>query len=112
VDNLPELFAERLLQLRTEKRLSQEALASRADLKQAFVSQVENVRQEPGLTTIGKLAKGLGVEPVELFCFQRVDGSEAEQMKAETDLLVKLLNGTDLKTVRRVRRVTEAMLLE
>jgi transcriptional regulator with XRE-family HTH domain len=57
------VFARTLRRLRRERDLSQRALAGAAGLAEKHVSEIERANREPKLTTIFKLAKGLGVPP-------------------------------------------------
>jgi transcriptional regulator with XRE-family HTH domain len=54
-------MGKRLKQLRTEKEMSQAALAQRAGLTREYVNRLEAGQQDPSLTTISALAKALGV---------------------------------------------------
>jgi transcriptional regulator with XRE-family HTH domain len=62
-----EVFGERIRVLRSERGLTQERLAGKADLTTGFVNAVEHGRKIPSLTTILKLAHGLDIPPAELF---------------------------------------------
>jgi transcriptional regulator with XRE-family HTH domain len=63
----PEPFAERLKRLRMAKHLTQEELARRSGLNRFTIAKLEaGTRGDPGLTTVLKLAAGLGV-PVSAF---------------------------------------------
>jgi len=53
-------FGRVLRQLRLEAGLTQEQLGFEADLRRTYVSILELGQQQPTLTTIIKLAKGLG----------------------------------------------------
>ena len=59
-------FAARLRWSRKRRAFSQEALADRAGLDRAFVSELERAKKSPTLTTVGKLAACLRVEPADL----------------------------------------------
>jgi transcriptional regulator with XRE-family HTH domain len=56
-------FARTLRRLRRERDLTQRALAGAAGLAEKHVSEIERANREPKLTTIFKLARGLGVPP-------------------------------------------------
>jgi transcriptional regulator with XRE-family HTH domain len=56
----------RLRELRLQKFLTQQELADASGISMRSVSQIERNRVEPHITTMRKLAKGLGVEPTEL----------------------------------------------
>jgi transcriptional regulator with XRE-family HTH domain len=53
-------------QLRTERRLSQEALADLANLDRTYVSGIERGERNPSLDNVLKLADALDVELSEL----------------------------------------------
>lgn len=53
-------FGRVLRQLRLEAGLTQEQLGFEADLRRTYISVLELGQQQPTLTTILKLAKGLG----------------------------------------------------
>jgi transcriptional regulator with XRE-family HTH domain len=59
-------FGARVRRLRLARSLSQEALAERAELHWTYVSGVERGVRNPGLNTIGRLARALGVTPARL----------------------------------------------
>lgn len=64
--DLRPLFGARVRAIRTALGLTQEQLAERADMHWTFISGVERGIRDPRLTTIGKLARALGVAPDEL----------------------------------------------
>lgn len=59
-------FGLRLREVRTERGLSQEALARRTDLHTTAIRRFERGAREPRLTTILRLARGLEVPPSSL----------------------------------------------
>ena len=65
VDSLAH-FAANLRRLRRERGLSQDALAYAAELHRTEVSLLERGDRDPRLTTIVRLARGLGVPPSQL----------------------------------------------
>jgi transcriptional regulator with XRE-family HTH domain len=69
-------FARTVRRLRRERDLSQRALAVLAGLAEKHVSEIERGNREPKLTTIFKLARGLGVAPEALI------GETAAQLQA------------------------------
>jgi transcriptional regulator with XRE-family HTH domain len=64
--DIRELFAANVRRLRHEKGVSQEELAESAGINRTYVSKLETARTYAGLEIIGKLAKALEVEPIEL----------------------------------------------
>ncbi|HUQ98802.1 MAG TPA: helix-turn-helix transcriptional regulator [Gemmatimonadaceae bacterium] len=67
MEDLRAAFGQRIRDLRTARKLSQEALAERARLHWTYVSAVERGQRTPGLDVIGRLAGALRMSPAELF---------------------------------------------
>lgn len=67
-----DIFAANLRRLRTERGLSQERLAHVANLHMTHVAKIERSEREPGVRTVTKLAKALGVSTADLF--EGIDG--------------------------------------
>lgn len=59
-------FGRKVRELRVERGLSQEALASAAGLHPTHISLIETGKRVVRLTTIRQLALGLRVQPAEL----------------------------------------------
>jgi transcriptional regulator with XRE-family HTH domain len=66
-DEILRIFGERLRELRTERDLSQEALAELAGLDRNYIGQIERAERNVALVNIVRIAKALEVEPGELF---------------------------------------------
>ena len=65
---LIDAFAETLRNRRQAARLSQEELATRADISTRFISFLETGRRQPTLSALLALSTGLGVTMSELAC--------------------------------------------
>jgi transcriptional regulator with XRE-family HTH domain len=59
-------FGVRLKALREEHGISQDKLADETNIHPTAIGRMERGKREPRLTTILKLARGLGVKPGEL----------------------------------------------
>jgi transcriptional regulator with XRE-family HTH domain len=59
-------FAANLHEHRLRRGLSQEALAHASDVHPSQVGRIERASRDPRLSTVVKLARGLGVAPAEL----------------------------------------------
>ncbi|MGD1058495.1 MAG: helix-turn-helix transcriptional regulator [Solirubrobacteraceae bacterium] len=70
-----DIFAANLRRIRQERNLSQERLADCSDLNMTHVAKIERSEREPGVRTISKLARALGVSASELF--DGIDGRGA-----------------------------------
>jgi transcriptional regulator with XRE-family HTH domain len=86
-------FEETIRKARSEVRLSQEALASRAGLHRTYISLLERGLRNPSLTVIVGLATGLGTTAPDL-----ITAFDTE-LRAET---------CDVALGRRTRPVTSA----
>jgi DNA-binding XRE family transcriptional regulator len=65
-DRASKAFGRRVRELRAREGLSQDGLAHTSGIHLTSIGRIERGGREPRLTTIQKLAKGLGVEPGEL----------------------------------------------
>lgn len=66
VDKIITSFGQAVRTRRKEKGMTQEELGFEADLQRIYVSKLELGQQQPSLTTIFKLAKGLNCSATEL----------------------------------------------
>ncbi|AYN97419.1 XRE family transcriptional regulator [Pseudomonas sp. LTJR-52] len=66
-DDTCKVFGRRLRDIRLAAGMSQEELASRAELDRTYVSGCERGKRNPSLKTIAKLAKALKINLTELF---------------------------------------------
>lgn len=60
-------FGQNVRKSRTEKGLSQEALADKADLDPTYISGIERGVRNPSLLSIVRIAKALGTDSGSLF---------------------------------------------
>jgi len=67
-----DLFAANLRRIRHRRGLTQERLAQDSGLNMTHVAKIERSEREPGVRTVAKLAKTLGVSAAELF--EGIDG--------------------------------------
>lgn len=66
LSSLHQAFGRAVRQLRDREELSQEALGHKTGLHRNYVGGVERGELNPSLTSIDRLARGLGCEPSEL----------------------------------------------
>jgi transcriptional regulator with XRE-family HTH domain len=76
---LVERFADNLRRARLAKGLTQEGLADASELHRTHISLLEKSKRDPKLSTIAKLASGLGTTPSQLLL-----GIDAEQSDSES----------------------------
>ena len=60
-------FGERVRQVRTEKKITQNALCHKISMEQKTLSAIENGRMEPCLKNVELLSIGLGISLSNLF---------------------------------------------
>jgi transcriptional regulator with XRE-family HTH domain len=63
---LIEKIAMRIKKLRAKRQLTQATLAKRAGISHGYLARLETGRQDPTITTLAKIAKGLKVPLIEL----------------------------------------------
>jgi transcriptional regulator with XRE-family HTH domain len=73
-DPLPQ-FGANLREVRLSQDLSQEKLAHRCGLNMTHVARIERGEREPGVRTVSKLARGLGISAAVLF--EGIDGTSS-----------------------------------
>jgi len=110
MDTVVRRFAARIHNLRTERGLSQEALASRARLDPSYISALEGARKVASLTTIASLAAGLKVDIAVLVDFPESGGKSEDRTRDEIELVSRLLKGRDVQQVRKIRKAIEQLL--
>jgi transcriptional regulator with XRE-family HTH domain len=108
LEKIVERFAVRLHNLRTERRMTQEELATRASLHPRYISALEGGRQVPSLTTMAQLAKGLDVHLDALVTFREVKG-KYDRLSEEIELVARRLRKTDLQTAKKFRAMLEIL---
>ena len=66
MDKLNRAFGDTLRELRTERLISQEVLAKRADLDRTYLSQLERGLHLPTLAALVRIARALGLTTSDL----------------------------------------------
>ena len=59
-------FAKKLKEIRKERSLSQESLALMCGIDRTYIGRIENLKRNPSLAILYKIAKGLGMKLSEL----------------------------------------------
>jgi len=109
LDTVLRRFSARLHSLRTERNLTQEALASRAKLHPGYVSVLERGDKIPSLTTLEQLARGLDVDLPVLVDFPDKGGTKSDRVREEIEIVVRRLRNCDVAAVRRIRKAIECL---
>ena len=103
-------IASRLVHFRSERELSQETVAARADISTGYLSSLERCRQIPRINVLNRIAKALNVELRDLVDFSDEPGKKDDTLRAEIALIVSRLDKCDAATVRRIRKSIEALI--
>ncbi len=91
---MKKMFGQRLRELRTAKKLTQETVAELIDIKPENYSRIENGLSFPKPENIVKLSKVLGVEIAEMFQFSHLNDYEKildaiiEKLKSDKEATV------------------------
>jgi transcriptional regulator with XRE-family HTH domain len=64
--DIKKIFAERLINLRVERKLSQEKLAYLCHIDRTHIGRIERLERTPGLEILDKIAIGLNMPLKEL----------------------------------------------
>lgn len=64
------------------KRITQEDLAKKCNITQAYLSQIEKNRKEPNLSTVKDISSSLGV-PLAVLFFMALDSNDVPEGKRE-----------------------------
>ncbi|HEV2495308.1 MAG TPA: helix-turn-helix transcriptional regulator [Terriglobia bacterium] len=92
-------IGKRLRTMRESKGLSQGDIERRSGLLRSYISRVEGGYTAPSLTTLGKFAKALGVEPYQLL-FQSHGSPKSPRIPEQAGLT---------KPAKRLLKLFEAM---
>lgn len=92
-------FGQRVRELRRRRNLTLEQLGERAKLSDKFIQSIETSRQAPTVDAIEKLARGLAVDPAELFM---VDERGPKDLRARARELIGEASDAEISTVVRV----------
>lgn len=98
------LVGRRIKTLRKARKLSQEALADRADMSAKYLSRIEVGRENPTVDILLRLADGLNIEPYEILYFEDV-----EPIRQLRERAVKLIDEVPDKDIARVVGLLEAV---
>jgi len=100
------ILGTRIRKLRKERRLSQEALAEKADLHYTFVGRVERGEKNISLESLEKLAKALEINLMDLFDFPELEEKRFDNLKK---ILTHQLKQFDLKTTKGLLQLIEGI---
>lgn len=98
--NIKKKLGERIKEIRTNRSLTQEALAEKANLSAKSLSQIELGNNFVSAQTLDDLCAALNIAPKTLFDFEYLDMGEKESIP---EIVKRLKNNPNLlKTVYRI----------
>jgi transcriptional regulator with XRE-family HTH domain len=97
VQEIKDLFGRNVKYFRFHRRLSQAALAEKADISVTFLSNIERGKMFPKVETLSRLTKSLDVEVFELFRTDLIPENQKEIMNRFSEdikgTVISALNG-------------------
>lgn len=99
-NNIKKLIGQRIKEIRTSKKITQQQLAEMIDIDQRSLSAIECGNNFPTKNLL-KIANSLGVELKEIFDYEHISLSEDEKIK-EISTNLKKLSVHDLNIVYRL----------
>ena len=99
-NNIKKLIGQRIKEIRTSKKITQQQLAEMIDIDQRSLSAIECGNNFPTKNLL-KIANSLGVELKEIFDYEHISLSEDEEIK-EISTNLKKLSAHDLNIVYRL----------
>ncbi len=103
--DLPILLGLRLKHLRIQRHWTQEELAERIGISSKYLSSIERGKENPGLSTIARIAEGLQIEPIEMFDFAHEGKSRVELQ----EIIQKLMKNADDDKLKIATRFFSAL---
>lgn len=100
----PEEFGKRVRDLRKAMKISQLNLAHLCDLQPGYVTNLENGKLNPTLSTINKVAAGLGITPCELIAEEMPKVPDEDTWINKTSIVMKGLSAEDRKRMYELVR--------
>lgn len=104
--------ATRVHNLRMERGLSLEQLSSSSGVRAESINRLERGRTVPGLDTLEKLARGLGVSVAELVSVEKSSETDPVALPAGPRDVALLLIGQPPEVVERARKIVCALVEE
>jgi transcriptional regulator with XRE-family HTH domain len=100
-------FGERIRELRERAGLSQADLADAADISKVYLGAVERAEKTSSLETVEKLARGLNMEPADLFAFKGRHEAEHAPAARMGRKVASLAQGASEGKIARFERIAK-----
>ena len=90
------VFGKRVRSIRKAAKITQERAAEHANLNPKYLGEIERGEKRPSFEAILSLAKALGVQPADLFAFDREEKNE-RVLRRKIEALVQRANPAQLQ---------------
>lgn len=107
-ENIAGLLGRRIRALRKAKGLTQEDLGGKCGINYKYVGAIERGEENPSLSVLQKIAKGLGVEIMELFRFHPEEKDPAK-LKKELMTIIDRMAKEDKEKLQMIFRIVNAL---
>lgn len=100
-----ELLGRRIRALRKSSNLTQERLGERSMISYKHLGAIERGEENPSVSVLQKIAKGLGVEISELFSFQHeeIDSTKLRRM------IIDLVKDEKVERLQLILKIVKAL---
>ncbi|AZS17938.1 helix-turn-helix domain-containing protein [Paenibacillus lutimineralis] len=110
MSDLMKMVGEGIRHFRKQRGLSQEELASKAEIHETYIGKLERSEKVCSVVVLSKITNALDLSMVEFFSYiQPVSGEGSESILSE---IVDRLRGKSVNEQKRVLKVIDAMLDE
>ncbi|HDR6819594.1 helix-turn-helix domain-containing protein [Bacillus thuringiensis] len=92
MSNFLKLVGENIRILRKKRGLTQEELAERINLQQAYIGGIERGERNISMLTLQKIAVGLEIPPDKIFNFSNINSLENPQQEEFLSIITSLLH--------------------
>lgn len=105
------LVGERIRTLRKEKGYTQESLSEKSRIHVTYISDIERGERNISMETLEKVISALGVNAIEVFRFEGIEGIEERSNRRELiEAINTLLAGRKTEEVQLVLRISKDIL--
>lgn len=108
-DRTAEFLGRRIRALRKSKGFTQEELGAECEINYKYLGAIERGEENPSLSILQKIAKGLGVEILELFRFHHEERDPAKLKKEVLDAINRIAKEEGEEKLRVILKVVNAL---
>lgn len=98
-------LGQRIRQLRTDHRMSQEELAFKSGISPAHLGQIERAAKKPTVDTIGKIAAALNVPAAALFSDEMISAQHTNGTMDKINAHLIVMSEEEQKDILRIIRI-------